>query len=160
MSDRSEKDDDQEFFSGLIEPVVIPLLVNMVQPFVSGSDRDFLLEINGKAIWEWRNVEGSLKLFAVFQENLRKIGYELEECAFHRVANLLNTKIRQFQKQVRAEKNGKRRARKKAETWIKMWLYPQEISKTPHDIVAEMNELRRTNGHLQPPFRSKLNCFN
>ena len=55
MSDKSEEDDDQELFSELIESLVLLLL--MVPPFVSGNDHDFLLEINGNAIWEWRNVD-------------------------------------------------------------------------------------------------------
>ena len=63
MSDKSEEDDDQELFSELIESLVLLLLVNMVPPFVSGNDHDFLLEINGNSIWEWRNVKGSLKPF-------------------------------------------------------------------------------------------------
>ena len=86
-------DFDQKFFSELIEPLVQPLLIHMVAPFVNGDDKNFSLQINGKILWEWKKLEGNLKkLFAALQANLRSIGYTLEESAFDRVANLLNTR--------------------------------------------------------------------
>ena len=79
---------DQELFSELQA-----LLVHMVAPFVNGDDKNFSLQINGKILWEWKKLEGNLKkLFAALQANLRSIGYTLEESAFDRVANLLNTR--------------------------------------------------------------------
>ena len=84
---------DQEFFLELVEPLVQPLLIHMVAPFVNGDDKNFSLQINGKILWEWKKLEGNLKkLFAALQANLRSIGYTLEESAFDRVANLLNTR--------------------------------------------------------------------
>ena len=86
-------DFDQELFSELEEPLVQPLLIHMVAPFVNGDDKNFSLQINGKILWEWKKLEGNLKkLFAALQANLRSIGYTLEESAFDRVANLLNTR--------------------------------------------------------------------
>ena len=84
---------DQELFSELVEPLVQPLLIHMVALFVNGDDKNFSLQINGKILWEWKKLEGNLKkLFAALQANLRSIGYTLEESAFDRVANLLNTR--------------------------------------------------------------------
>ena len=86
-------DFDQELFSELEEPLVQPLLIHMVAPFVNGDDKNFSLQINGKILGEWKKLEGNLKkLFAALQANLRSIGYTLEESAFDRVANLLNTR--------------------------------------------------------------------
>ena len=82
---------DQELFSELVEPLVQPLLIHMVALFVNGDDKNFSLQINGKILW--KKLEGNLKkLFAALQANLRSIGYTLEESAFDRVANLLNTR--------------------------------------------------------------------
>ena len=84
---------DQGLFSELVEPLVQPLLIHMVVPFVNGGNKNFSLQINGKILWEWKKLEGNLKkLFAALQANLRSIGYTLEESAFDRVANLLNTR--------------------------------------------------------------------
>ena len=78
---------DQEFFLELVEPLVQPLLIHMVAPFVNGDDKNFSLQINGKILWEWKKLEGNLKkLFAALQANLRSTGYTLEESAFDRVA--------------------------------------------------------------------------
>ena len=146
---------DQELFSELTESLVQPLLLHMVAPFVNGDDKNFALQINGKLLWEWRILsEGnSKKLCDVLQANLRPIGYSLEESASDRVANLLHTKLKSFLNKLKEERNGKRRERKKTETWSKMALYPEEISRTPYDIVTEMsgkeNELRHQNKELQ-----------
>ena len=145
---------NQELFSELVEPLVQPLLIYMVAPFVNGDDKNFSLQINGKILWEWRKLEGNLKkLFAAVQANLRSIGYTLEESAFDRVANLLNTRTNKFQRNLKEEKNGKRREKKKAESWIKIALHLEENSPMPYDIFAEMsekeNELRRENNDLQ-----------
>ena len=84
-----------ELFSELEEPLVQPLLIHMVAPFVNGDDKNFSLQINGKILKEWKKLEGNLKkLFAALQANLRSIGYTLEESAFDRVTNLLNTRTR------------------------------------------------------------------
>ena len=101
----------------LVEPLVQPLLVHMVAPFVNGDDKNFSLQINGKLLWEWRKLNGNLeKLFAILQANVRLIGYTLEESAFDRVANLLNTRNKKFVDKLNEERNGKRRKRKKDET--------------------------------------------
>ena len=77
---------DQKFFSELVEPLVQPLLIHMVAPFVNGDDKNFSLQINGKILKGWKKLEGNLKkLFAALQANLRSIGYTLEESAFDRV---------------------------------------------------------------------------
>ena len=69
---------DQKLFSALVEPLVQPLLIHMVAPFVNGDDKNFSLQINGKILWEWKKLEGNLKkLFAAFKANLRSIGYTL-----------------------------------------------------------------------------------
>ena len=82
---------DQELFSELVEPLVQPLLIHMVAPFVNGDDKNFSLQINGKILKEWKKLEGNLKkLFAALQANLRSIVYTLEESAFDCVARTNN----------------------------------------------------------------------
>ena len=41
MANKSMSDLDQELFSELTEPLVQPLLIHMVVPFVEGSDPNF-----------------------------------------------------------------------------------------------------------------------
>ena len=64
------------------------------------------------------------------------------------LSNLLNTKTRTFVNKIKAEDNGKRNQRKKAETWMKLFIDPHEVCQSPYDIFAEMsdkeNELNRT----------------
>lgn len=69
----------------------------------------------------------------VLQPKLRGVFYQLEESAFDCVAKKLNYKTGIFLKQIKGEQNGKRRAKKKAETWTKLTLYPHEITKNLYD---------------------------
>ena len=86
-------------------------------------------------------MEGNLKkLYAVLQRNLRLNGYLLEESAFNWVSVLLSTKTKTFVDKIKKENNRKRRKRKNAESWIKLFLYPAEISHSPYDILTELNE--------------------
>ena len=51
--------------------------------------------------------------------------------------------IRYDENQSRAkfkERNGKRRNKKKAETWTKLTIYPAEISHSPYDIANELSQ--------------------
>jgi len=113
MADKRMNDLDQELFSELTEPLVQPLLIHMVAPLVEGNDPNFALQINGNLLWEWRALAGSLKkLFEVLQANLGAIGYRLEESDFDLVAIQLRTRTTNFLKQMKAERNGKRRSRK------------------------------------------------
>ena len=132
---------DQELYSELTEPLVQPLLIHEVPPFADGKDPNYCLQIIGNVLWEWRKLEGNLKkLYAVLQRNLRLNGYLLEESAFNRVSVLLSTKTKTFVDKIKKENNGKRRRRKTAETSIKLFLYPAEISHSPYDILTELNE--------------------
>ena len=53
---------------------------------------------------------------------------------------LLSAKTKTFVDKIKKENNGKRRRKKKADTWIKLILYPAEISHSPYDILTELNE--------------------
>ena len=100
------KNDRCEGKGELTEPLVQPLLVHMVPPFANGKDPKFCLQINGNILWEWRKLDGNLeKLFAVLLANRRPNGYRLEESAYDRVSNLLNTKTRTFVNKIKAKDN-------------------------------------------------------
>ena len=53
---------------------------------------------------------------------------------------LLNTKTRTFVNKIKAEDNGKIKQRKKAETWMKLFIDSQKVCQSPYDIFAEMND--------------------
>ena len=141
MADARVNDLDQELFSELTEPLVQPLRIHVVPPFADVKDPTCCLQINGNVSWEWRTLEGNLKkLYALLQRNQRLNGYLLEESAINRVFVLLSTKTKTFVGKIKKENKEKRRRRKKAETWIKLFLYPAEISHSPYDILTELNE--------------------
>ena len=62
---------DRELFSELIESPIHPLLINMVRPYVDSCDPKFRLQINGEALWHWREVRGQPRVaFDVLQASI------------------------------------------------------------------------------------------
>ena len=81
---------DRELFSELIESPIHPLLINMVRPYVDSCDPKFRLQINGEALWHWREVRGQPSVaFDVLQASISRIGYKLEESARDRVGHAI-----------------------------------------------------------------------
>jgi len=56
INKESEIVSDRELFSELFETPIHPLLINIVPPFVNESNRMFQFQLNGEALWRWREV--------------------------------------------------------------------------------------------------------
>ena len=81
----------------------------------------FHLQINGEAIWKWREVYGHPStLFDLLQRSILSLGYELMEPSRQRVGNELAVKIKRFWQKIQATTNGKKRKRLKEESWVKL----------------------------------------
>ena len=85
------------------------------------KDPMFHLQINGEAIWKWREVYGHPStLFDLLQRSILSLGYELMEPSRQRVGNVLAVKIKRFWQKIQATTNGKKRKRLKEESWVKL----------------------------------------
>lgn len=137
MNNMNTSTADRELVESLIQPAS---LIHMVVPLMRSTDPHFYVQINGKALWVWRNIKGKTKMaFAVLQGSLEGLGYRQDESSSQRVGMLLVSRIYCFLKKLKKATNGKKRQKVKAETWIKMRLLPNEISHQPRDIIAEYN---------------------
>ena len=67
----------------------------------------------------------------------------MTESARERVGNTTAEDIRRFWRKVQSTKDGKKRKRIKAETWIKLAIRPDEIKQTPNDVLAQLTEDNR-----------------
>ena len=70
MNKESEIVSDRELFTELFETPIHPLLINIVHvpPFVNESNCMFQFQLNGEALWRWREVCGQPKtVFALLQ---------------------------------------------------------------------------------------------
>jgi len=65
------------------------------------------------------------------------LGYQLKASGQERIGNALAESIRRFWRKVQGTKDGKKRKRLKAETWVKLAIKPEEIERTPFDVLAE-----------------------
>ena len=110
---------DRELFSELIESPIHPLLINMVRPYVDSCDLKFHLQINGEALWHWREVRGQPSVaFDVLQASIPRIGYKLEESARDRVGHAIITSIRSFWRKNNEITNSKKRKRARASKFV------------------------------------------
>ena len=138
---------DRELFSELIESPIHPLLINMVRPYVDSCDPKFRLQINGEALWHWREVRGQPRVaFDVLQASISQIGYQLEESARDRVGHAIATNIRNIWRKINEISNSKKRKSVRASKWVTISFLPNEIMLSPSDVVVQLTE---ENGHLR-----------
>jgi len=108
MNEENRSALDRELCSELIESPIHPLLINMVRPYVELNDPKFQLQINGEAVWHWREVRGHpYAAFDVLQASILRIRYKLEESARDRVGHAIATNIRNFWRKINEISNRK-----------------------------------------------------
>ena len=76
----------------------------------------------------------------LLQASILPLGYQMTESARERVGNTTAESIRQLWRKMQSTKDGKKRKRIKAETWIKLAIRPDEIKQTPNDVLAQLTE--------------------
>ena len=130
---------DRELFSRLIDNLIIPLLIHMVPPFMDKKDPVFSPQINGEAVRESRQVYGDpMMAFDLIQRSILPLGYQLFDSSRDHIGNAVAASIRRFCQKTQAITNGKERKRLKAETWLKLAINPEEIQRTPNDVMAQL----------------------
>ena len=76
----------------------------------------------------------------MLQRSILPLGYELKELSRERVGNATAVNIKRFWQKIQATTNGKKRKRLKAETWVKLAIKPEEIQRTPNDVLAQLTQ--------------------
>ena len=113
MNQESENVSDRELFSKLFENPIHPLLINVLPPFVNEDSPMLLFELNGEAVWRWREVCGQpSKVFAILQSSILPLGYRLAESARKRVGSALAESVIRFWRKIQDSKNMKRKKKK------------------------------------------------
>ena len=57
---------------------------------------------------------------------------------------------------IQATKDGKKRKRLKAETWLKLVIKPEEIERTPNDVLADSRNVEEEAASLYEEMKQKL----
>jgi len=141
MNMESEIVSDRELFSELFETPIHPLLINIVPPFVNENNGIFQFQLNGEALWRWREVCGQPNtVFALLQLSILPLGYRLTESAGERVGKALAESSRRFWRKTQHVKSTTKRKEMRAETWIKLGVKPEEIAESPKDVLAHLIE--------------------
>ena len=76
----------------------------------------------------------------LLQASILPLGYQMTESARERVGNTTAESIRRLWRKMQSTKDGKKRRRRKAETWIKLATRPDEIKQIPNDVLAQLTE--------------------
>ena len=157
MNINMENVSDQELFSELFENPINPLLLHMVPPFVDVNSPMYYLQLNGEVIYNWRQVHGRPQtVFDLLQRSILPLGYQLKASGQERIGNALAESIRRFWRKVQGTKDGKKRKRLKAETWVKLAIKPEEIERTPFDVLAETRNVEEKTASLYEEMRQEL----
>ena len=78
--------------------------------------------------------------FYLLQGSIPPLGYQLSQSSGESVGISVAASIRRFCQKVQAITNGKIRKRLKAETWVKLAIHPEEIQRTPNDVMAQVTQ--------------------
>jgi len=157
MNINMENVSDRELFSELFENPINPLLLHMVPPFVDVNSPMYYLQLNGEVIYNWRQVHGRPQtVFDLLQRSILPLGYQLKASGQERIGNALAESIRRFWRKVQGTKDGKKRNRLKAETWVKLAIKPEEIERTPFDVLAETRNVEEKAASLYEEMRQEL----
>ena len=116
----------------------------------------FHLQVCGEALWKWRDVCRPGTLFELLQASILPLGYQLHDSACERIADVLARSVRRFREKVQSSRNGNKRKRLKAETWIKLGIKPEEIKQTPNDVLAQLNQ---ANGNLSATAEKSVELY-
>ena len=154
---------DRELLSELIESLVDPAFLNMIQPLIGGFDPLFYLRINGEALWEWRRLKQQSQVFDALQFNLQKIGYMLSSCCRVRVGKAVFNRVEYITKKVSRISNGDVRRSIKVKYWACVALHPDEILQAPDEIIEKLKqkeeELITENQRLRNEIEGKMSLY-
>ena len=136
----------------------------MSTPFVDGYNPMFHLQISGEGLWQLRGYvsRNTDILFAVLQDNLSKIGYQLTQSSSFRVGNIVKNRAQYIVNKTRNTRNGTVRKAMRSAFWCKVALHPDEILCGPSEIMSDLKkreeELMRENEKLRRAVEGKKNC--
>ena len=150
---------DRELSSKLIESPINPAFLHMSTP-LKGYDPMFHLQINGEALWQWRDIKRPHQIFDVLQFNLYQIGYQLSSSCQNRVGLNIYGRMQYVTKKVRNANGKKCRDAVRSQYWCTIALHPTELSQPPEDVIAELKkaeeELVKENLTLSKELEGKI----
>ena len=155
---------DRELFSELVETPINPTFFHMSTPFVDSRNPMFYLQISGEGLWQLRGYVSRKTeiLFAVLQDNLSKIGYQLTQSTSFRVGNIVKNRAQHIVNKTRNTSNGSVRKAMQSAFWCEVALHPDEMPYGPSEIMSELEkreeELMRENEKLRGEVEDKKNC--
>ena len=128
---------DRELSSELAESPIDPVFLRMLPP--SKNSKDFHLQVNGEALWRWRqlSIEG---IFEALQKNLSGIGYSLSGSSRARVKIVIKSQVDYLTQKVRKNFDPKTRRTLRSGHWGDIALHPEEIFQSPSDIISELRK--------------------
>ena len=151
---------DRELSLELTESPINPAFIHISAPLVNGYDPLFYLQINGEALWKWREFKMDLtRIFHALQDSLASIGYQLNSSSEVRVATAVKGRVYHTLKRVTSETNGEKRKNFRSQYWAKIGKKVQNLTgrilPRLRDLLSNVKLLLTT--HVNNPFHG-LKC--
>ena len=144
--------EDRELSSELKESPVNPAFLHMCVPRKDGP-LGFHLQVNGEALWQWRNRTSPSQLFDVLQDDLVKIGYRLSQSSRARVGKNVKARLDYIAHKIRGTRDSNARQAMRSKYWCTIALHPEDIAQGPGEIIDQLQnreeELVRENQRLE-----------
>ena len=114
-----------ELSSELIESPINPAFIHMFTPRKQDNNPMFYLELNGEALWQWRNLKSPDQMFHVLQGKLLR--YRVSSCCQHRLGLTLYSRIHYITNKLRNINYTGNRQAVRSQYWCSITLHPEEI---------------------------------
>ena len=115
----------------------------------------FYVQINGEALWQWRNLETHDQVFNNLQDGLMKFGYKLSSSSCPRVGTAVYRRVQYLAKKARNIKNSDTRKAMRSQYWCKVALHPDEIVQGPDEIIRQLQQKEEENVRLRNELEGK-----
>ena len=146
---------DRELSLELIESPINPAFLNISSPLVGGYDPLFYVQINGEALWQWRNLQTHDQVFNNLQDGLMKFGYKLSSSSCPRVGTAVYRRVQYLAKKARNINNSDTRKAMRSQYWCKVALHPDEIIQGPDEIIRQLQQKEEENMRLRNELEGK-----
>ena len=151
---------DRELSLELIEYPINPAFLNISSPLVGGYNPLFYVQINGEALWQWRNLQTHDQVFNNLQDGLMKFDYKLSSSSCPRVGTAVYRRVQYLAKKARNINNSDTRKAMRSQYWCKVALHPDEIIQGPDEIIRQLQHKEEENMRLRNELDGKkVYCF-
>ena len=115
----------------------------VIPPRLKPQSDQFVIQISGDGLWQWRKIDSKLSSFDALNASLRPLGYVISPAAKGRIAQCLYKAISVFKKKVCSPLLGKiDRQKLRSSKTYELEVVESEFSAMPHEVIKDLIQER------------------